>query len=243
MAPSLLSKVKASQRRYFRYARLALMAGKIRSKESVRDAATLSKPSTQPWSLAVVCGIAVYVIIDIVLTILRPDYNWLHNAESDFGRGPYFWLMDINFILRYLFSLSLVKMLWTQFPKDKSLKRATYWIVLWALTSGLLAFFADNPYGYRPLWSGRIHLLFALIAFVSVIVGMVLITRRLTSLSVNLAIKNILIGLTVLACITLLLLGHSGFRPDNFGGLYERIFLFSVLAWEGLLAVTSRKTA
>ena len=51
--------------------------------------------------LAIGGGIA-YVAIDVVLRFLRPAYSLLYNAESDYGRGPWYWLMDFNFLLRAL---------------------------------------------------------------------------------------------------------------------------------------------
>lgn len=199
----------------------------------------MNRWQTKTWAWSVVWGILVYVAIDVILTLLRPDYNWLHNAESDYGRGPYSWLMDINFILRCLLSLGVVKVLWSQFPGNKGIKRATYWIVIWAVASGLLAFFADNPYGYSRLPSGSVHQLLAVIDFLSVIVAMVIIIRPLIKVGFSRLTMGILIGLTVLSCLFLILTHHSAFRPHAFGGLYERIFLASVLTWEAVLTVAS----
>lgn len=55
-----------------------------------------------------VAGVAVYVAIDVALAFLRPDYSLLHNAESDYGVGPWSWLMDVNFLLRCLTTLAIV---------------------------------------------------------------------------------------------------------------------------------------
>jgi len=45
--------------------------------------------------LAIGGGIA-YVAIDVVLRFLRPGYSLLYNAESDYGRGPWYWVMDLT---------------------------------------------------------------------------------------------------------------------------------------------------
>jgi hypothetical membrane protein len=194
--------------------------------------------TVQIWSLATALGVVIYVAIDIVLAFLRPDYSWLHNAESDYGRGPYFWLMDINFLLRCLLSLALVKVLLINFPKNKLIKRASFWLILWAVMSGLLAFFADNPYGYPKLQSGSIHLLIAFIAFFAALVTMVLFNRLKSVMRLSHTTIRCLIALTVIAFVSIVLLGHSGFRPHSFGGLYERVFLLSVLVWEVVLALS-----
>lgn len=199
-------------------------------------AKTKMRTSAQTWPIITILGIAIYIAIDIVLVFLRPDYSSLHNAESDYGRGPYFWVMDINFLLRCGLSLTLVKAVWNTFPKNNSIKKASYWLLAWAIASGLLAFFADNPYGYPKLKSGSIHLLLAFVAFISAVVGMLALTTRLRNIQTWQKTAGLLVGLTILAIISLLLMGHSGIRPHALGGLYERGFLGSVLLWEGVIA-------
>lgn len=183
----------------------------------------------------VLAGIGIYIIIDVILAFLRPDLSLLHNAESDYGRGAYFWLMDINFILRGLFSLVLAKLILVNFPKDKLARQFSGVLIVWAVASGLLAFFADNPYGYAKLASGSVHLALAFVAFLAALIAMFVSSRRPISLSPRATV--IVRILSVIALLSLLALGHAGFRPASFGGLYERIFLASVLAWEAILAI------
>lgn len=185
-----------------------------------------------------IVGIFLYVAIDVVLVFLRPTYDWIHNAESDYGRGPYFWLMDINFLLRCLLSVALVKALYCKFPKNRNISRSSIWLIIWSLASGLLAFFADNPYGYPKLRSGSVHLVIAFVAFISILIAMILFRRFPSELGLNRANAFVNIGLAGLAVISLVLLGHSGFSPNSLGGIYERIFLASVLAWEFVLAIS-----
>lgn len=188
------------------------------------------------WARLTIIGILLYVGIDVILAFLRPDISLLHNAESDYGRGPYYWVMDINFLLRCLLSLALVRALYMQFPKNKLLRPVRFCLVLWAIASGLLEFFADNPPGYVQLKSGNIHLLLAFIAFVAVTVAMVAVWRQLPLLDFSRTIGRIIISLTLISIISLLLLGRAGARPQGLGGLYERLFLGSVLLWEGVVA-------
>jgi hypothetical membrane protein len=201
---------------------------------------TKKQNALQIWSMITVWGVVIYVAIDIALAFLRPDYSLLHNAESDYGRGPYFWLMDINFILRCLLSLTLVKALLNNFPKNNPITRAGFWLGLWAVASGLLAFFTDNPYGYPKLQSGPIHLLLGFVAFIGVMIAMVLFSRLATAMKLSRVAAYSQVTLTVIAFLSLFLMGHAGIRPHSLGGLYERIFLGSVLLWEVILALSIR---
>lgn len=58
-------------------------------------------------ALAALCGLVAYAAIDAALNFLPPHYSVISNAESDYGVGPYGWLMDANFVLRGLLSLAV----------------------------------------------------------------------------------------------------------------------------------------
>jgi len=49
----------------------------------------------------------VYVAIDVALAFLRPGDSLLPNAESDYGVGPWSWLMDVNFLVRCAATLAI----------------------------------------------------------------------------------------------------------------------------------------
>lgn len=178
--------------------------------------------------IAGLVGIAVYVLIDVALALLRPDYSLLRNYESDYSRGRFCWLMDINFVLRGV--LTAVAAI--------ALKRsglASTWVAalvwIWAGASAFLAFFPDNPAGYPHLWTGAVHLALAFIAFLAIAVATTAMSfRRSAHASVALRI------LSIIGAVSFLLLAH----PFGAGGLIERIFLAAQLAWLGVATGLSR---
>src|SRR4029077_9319672 len=102
------------------------------------------------WALTAVVGIAVYIAVDVALVFLRPRLSVLHNAESDYGsKGRYGWLMDLNFVLRCLLSLAVVRALTVVGDLNRRLRPALALLVAWSVASGLLAFFPDDPVGTR----------------------------------------------------------------------------------------------
>ena len=190
------------------------------------------------WSYIVLTSIGVYVLINVLLAFLRPDYSLVHNAESDYGRGPYSWVMDIAFLLRCAFSLLLIKALWTTFPKDTGIRKASYWMVISAVASGLLAFFADTPYGYTHVWTTPVHSFLAVAVFFGLIIGMALLNKRFLTIPSWRKTAALLTCITVLAVISLVLMKSTGgFSPHGAGGLFERIFLVLTLIWQGIVAV------
>jgi hypothetical membrane protein len=178
------------------------------------------------WATVAFVGILIYVVIDVVLAFLRPDYSVLRNAESDYGRGRFAWLMDINFVLRGVFSLVAAVAL---LRSGMARRWTAVLLIIWALTSALLAFFPDNPPGYPVLASGSRHDLLALIAFIAITVATIGM-----SFSKSTAVGGLRTAQRVLSIVgpaAFILLVH----PFGAFGLIERIFLAAEIGW---LAVT-----
>ena len=187
-------------------------------------------------------GVAVYVAIDVLLAFLRPGYSLIYNAESDYGRGPWFWVMDINFLLRCALSLAIAGALYRVVRLDRRTRSGLALLVTWAICSGLLAFFADDPEGTPQHGSGVAHLILAFIAFTCIAIGAILISASLMSDPAWRPAAPVLLALSIAGALAYLLLGtaHKHHPP---GGLYERIFLGLELLWIVVAAlVIARRT-
>jgi hypothetical membrane protein len=191
------------------------------------------------WAEAAIAGVVVYVAIDVALVFLRPHFSVLHNAESDYGsKGPYDWLMDLDFVLRCVLSLAAVRALALSVPMGTRMRVAVGLISVWAVASGLLAFFPDDPvgttvHGLAP----KVHLALAGIAFVGIAVGARTATR---ALSREPRWRPVIVPLAALswgAFVPVILLGKAHLRPHSLGGLWEKVFLGVELAWILLAAV------
>ncbi len=176
-------------------------------------------------------GVVVYVILDVLLYFLRPDLPILHHAESDYGNGPWAWVMDLNFLLRCFLSLAALGALWYALPRRGATRVALALLAIWAIASGVLAFFPDDYAGTTPTLHGKIHLAAAGIAFLCCLVATLLLTISVARLWRAPLVVAALIASWVIAAIGLLLLLRAGFDPGGLGGLYERIFLGFELLW------------
>jgi hypothetical membrane protein len=181
-------------------------------------------------------GVVVYVGIDVLLKFLRPQYSLLYNAESDYGRGPWYWVMDLNFLLRGALSLALADALYRAIRPEDRLRGGVALLTAWGVCSGLLAFFADDPKGTPLTGSGIVHLVLAFIAFVCVAVGTVVISASLRSDPAWRSVGGALLGIAVAGVAALLLLGGAAKHAHAPGGLYERIFLGLELLWMAVAA-------
>lgn len=184
----------------------------------------------------VLAGVVAYVAIDVLLRFLRPGYSLLYNAESDYGRGPWYWVMDLNFLLRCAVSLAVAAALSRAVRLDGRARAGLGLLVAWAVCSGLLAFFADDLEGQPVHGSGAVHIALALIAFPCVAIGVILISASLRSDPDWRSAGAVLLSVSVAGAAAFLLLGAAFGHKHAPGGLYERIFLGIEMLWIALAA-------
>jgi hypothetical membrane protein len=193
------------------------------------------------WSA--LAGVVAYVAIDVLLAFLRPRYSLIYNAESDYGRGPWYWVMDLNFLLRCALSLAIVGALARTARPDGPARAGRILLVIWAACSGLLAFIADDLEGQPVHLSGGVHLVLAFIAFPCVAVGTILISSSLWADPAWRSARTVLLCVSVAGAAAFLLLGAAFGHKHAPGGLYERIFLGLELFWIALAAGGLIRTA
>jgi Protein of unknown function (DUF998) len=188
-------------------------------------------------------GVAGYVAIDVLLAFLRPGYSLIYNAESDYGRGPWYWVMDVNFLLRCALSLAVAGALYRTVRLGGRARGGLALLVTWAICSGLLAFFADDIEGTPQHGSGIVHLVLAFIAFTAITIGAILISASLMSDPAWRPAAPVLLTISVASAIAYLLLGAAAHKQHAPGGLYERVFLGLELLWIVIAAIAlSRPT-
>lgn len=203
----------------------------------------LAPSRAKPLARLTLAGVALYVAIDVLLAFLRPGYSLIYNAESDYGRGPWYWVMDINFLLRCALSLAIAAALYQVARRGDRPGTGLALLVTWAVCSGLLAFFADDPEGTPQHGSGIVHLILAFIAFTCITIGTILISASLMSDPAWRPAAPVLLAISVAAALAYLLLGTALKHHHAPGGLYERIFLGLELLWIVVAAIaTPRRT-
>jgi hypothetical membrane protein len=206
-----------------------------------RQRHALSRAKILAW--LALAGAGVYVAIDVLLAFLRPGYSLIYNAESDYGRGPWYWVMDLNFLLRCALSLAIAGALSQVLRPGGRARGGLALLVTWAICSGLLAFFADDIEGTPQHGSGIVHLVLAFIAFTAIAIGAILISASLMSDPAWRRAAPVLLAISVAGAIAYLLLGAANKHHHAPGGLYERVFLGLELLWIVIAAIAiSRRT-
>jgi hypothetical membrane protein len=168
-------------------------------------------------------GIVAYAVIDAALWRLDPWYSLVGNPESDYGVGAHAWLLDVNFALRGAFSIAAAAAVAPHVRAASARRIGIGAVVVWAVCSAALALFPDSP----PA-TGRIHLLLALVAFVAVAGGTIILSRGLRGAVAHRAWTALQL-MSLLGAVFLIGL-VVGPRVDV-SGLLERIFLALELLW------------
>jgi hypothetical membrane protein len=187
----------------------------------------------------VLIGIVLYLILDVVAQLLPPHYNWITQAESDLAVGPFGYIMAINFLNRGLLSIAfLFAFMGTIRLIGESLTRYSRGFLFfgaWSVGALLLAFFPTDVPATPISWHGAIHLIVALIAFLTGAIGAFVLSLEMKGNQTLQNVRRFALPLAVLVVVFCLLelltpfiLPHLSAR---FGGFLERIFLGSMLAW------------
>ena len=194
------------------------------------------RPGATTLARAALAGVVVYVAIDVLLAFLRPHYSLLYNAESDYGNGPWFWVMDVNFLLRCALSLAAAGALARSARPGTRIGGGITLLAIWAACSGLLAFFTDNLEGQHVHGTGAAHLLLAFVAFACVAVATIVTSVQLRNDPYWRPAGGLLLAVSIAGAVAFLLLGSATGHKHAPGGRYERIFLGVELLWIALVA-------
>jgi hypothetical membrane protein len=190
-------------------------------------------------------GVALYVILDAVAQLLPPHYSPISQAESDLAVGPYGYIMAINFLNRGFLSLeflfALVGTVRLTGGAISEYRRGFTLLGIWSVGALLLAFFPTDVPATPVSWHGAIHLVVAVIAFLAGAFGALAISMRMGGNQTLAALRRFALPIAALAVVFCLLellapffLSHLAAR---FGGLFERMFLGTMLVWIAAISV------
>ncbi len=206
-------------------------------------------------SVLAIAGAVLWAALVVVVQVLTPKQSALSMGMSGLATGRYGSLMKAAFVVRGLTALALVAAVAANAPAVARSPAGLVFFALWGGGSALLACYDTDMPGQKPTRNGAAHILVALLAYVSAVAGMALISWGLTLAHSTSGLARVALVLTVLAAIALLA-QFAGFaaaardarkgrnaqaagaaRPafaqalGRYAGLLQRIFLVLVMLW------------
>jgi len=193
---------------------------------------------------AVIVGVVLYVVLDVVAQLLPPHYSPISQAESDLAVGKFGFIMTINFlnrgILSLLFIYGFLRTLDLAGVARQQFRTGTYLLEAWAVGAVLLAIFPTDVPSTPVSWHGAIHLIVAIIAFIGGAFGALAISQKLGQNQIFQGLRRFALPLSVVVLVFWVIEFALPFVAphlnNRIGGLTERLFLGSVLLWLGAVS-------
>jgi hypothetical protein len=188
---------------------------------------------------AVMVGILLSVLLEVIVQLLPPHYNPLSQSESDLAVGPYGFLMALNFVLRGVLSLMFIVAFLRAIPKEGQSRSGLILLGVAAIGKILLAFAATDLTARPETIHGTIHAIAALASFFCGSLGILLLSRSLRHVPHVRPSQRFLVGLasvtlawSVIVILTIVVSSRIGVW-----GLLERILTALSLLWVFLVSL------
>jgi hypothetical membrane protein len=215
------------------------MSGEAEPGRPFEPEAANADPGPRRLYWVVAGGILLYATLDVIAQLLPPHYSAVTQAESDLAVGPYGYVMTVNFVVRGLVSLLFLFAL-TRTVDGEPNGRATLrsgraFFALWAVGALVLAVFPTDVPSTPVSWHGAIHLVVALLAFFGGAVGVFALADHFHESRTLAPAKRWAFPFAIVVVLLFVVEIAAGFAVPRlaarYGGLTERLFLGSVLAW------------
>jgi hypothetical protein len=203
------------------------------SSPSERDLSGPRPITFAPIGVAAV-SLGVFVIALLALHVLRTDLNPVADFVSEYAVGDSGALMVIALLAMGLASLALIAGLRAALPGHARSRAGMILIGVWAAGTPVLAAFPIGVDETIDTTADVIHRLTALIAFLAVSIGALLVSRsfRRDAAWRTLARPGIVLSAALLVGYVATFGGYA--VDSGFEGMSQRLFLAVLVAWMGM---------
>jgi hypothetical protein len=193
-------------------------------------------------TFACISLIAIYVVLDIVIQVLSPNYSVISQPESVLAVGTYGFLMTINFVIRAilsgLFALALIK---SVPPDSESIFRGSLILFgLWGVGSLIMATFHTDLKTPPTTVSGTVHTYSMFAAFLCAGFSTFTIANDFRKAGELKPLSQLTFPVGIAAIIFSVITIVTAIFPPlalNAWGLIERVFIGLILLWILLVCI------
>jgi hypothetical membrane protein len=181
------------------------------------------------FALLSIIGTVTFAGVVLLLHLLSPEFDPTTRFISEYGLGPYGYLLTIGFLALGIGSIFLVAALsCLENTGEFMWKSGLVLLTIWGLSVTLDGIFPIDK-GVQPVTrSGEIHLMAAMIAFLSLMIASLLLSlsfRRMPSW------KRMVPTALLLVVLIVVLFAISAILDTVLQGLTQRLFVLACLAW------------
>ena len=175
-------------------------------------------------------GFAIFIALMTAFHFIQPELNPLERFGSEYVLGRLGWIMNVAFLSfaggLTAFAIALGRAIR---PPARSRRGQVLFFIAALGIFGSGVFNAD-PNGQAESWQGIGHAIAGLLAFLSILPAMVVVSKRLqqaNALAGGYSVLRVLSWVNVALFLAAMFL----FEPLGLAGLGQRIFLLGMFAW------------
>ena len=180
-------------------------------------------------------GQAIFVILVAFLHFIQPDHNPISQALSEYAVGRWGILLSGSLFAMALGSNAIVLLLLQALPRSRPSKAGLGLLALWGVGTFVAGAFLVDTAGDARSLSGTIHAVASVIAFVSVVAGINILSMAGAIPVKSDSYRKISKGLGHATATLFVLL--FALIPAGWGGLGQRALVALVLFWFTLTAM------
>jgi hypothetical membrane protein len=207
----------------------------MRKKEMMKQSQVQGRQTNhfQPLFGAVVVGIALFVLLEVIVQLLPPHYNPISQSESALAVGPYGFLMALGFAIGGVLTLIFIVAFRRVVPKEGQSRSGLILLGVAALCKFIITFVSTDLTPRPQTIHGTIHAIVALTSFFCGALGVLLLARSLRHVSNVHPSPRFLVGLATVTLVWSVIVIVTVAVSAQIGvwGLLERIATGLYLLW------------
>jgi len=188
---------------------------------------------------AVIVGIVLVVLLEVIAQLLPPHYSPLSQSESDLAVGPYGFVMALGFAIGGLLLLLFIAGFVRVVPKEAQSRGGLILLGIAAICKLIIAFAATDLTARPHTIHGAIHALAAVVSFFCGALGILLLSRALRHDPYVRPSPRFLVGLASVTLVWTVIVIGTLVVSSQIGvwGLLERIATGLYLLWVLLVSL------
>ena len=211
------------------------MAARVTSQKS-------RKKSSVAWLTAIsLTAISAFAILIIVLHFLRPDLDPIHRPTSEYAVGEFSYLMTTAFFCMSIATFALVVSLNKTIGRKAKSLIGLIFLTVWAVAVLVALSFPIDPEGAPTTTAGRIHQTNGPIAFLSLTIGVFLVSIRFKHDENMRSLYHTALILSLIMLLLFISVAVSLSIGLGLEGIFQRIYLIVVIVWFILVLIRIRK--